>query len=46
MVGRARTDLWLAYFALVARGFERGVVSVHQTLARRRTPGRHGPIFR
>jgi cyclopropane-fatty-acyl-phospholipid synthase len=46
MVGRARTDLWLAYFALFARGFERGVVSVHQTLARRRTPGRHGPIFR
>jgi cyclopropane-fatty-acyl-phospholipid synthase len=46
MVGRARTDLWLAYFALFARGFERGVVSVHQTLARRRTPGRHGPVFR
>lgn len=46
LVGPARTQLWLAYFALFARGFERGVVSVHQTLARRHKPGRHGSIFR
>ncbi|HEV7228495.1 cyclopropane-fatty-acyl-phospholipid synthase family protein [Brevundimonas sp.] len=46
LIGPARTQLWLAYFALFARGFERGVVSVHQTLARRHRPGRHGPIFR
>lgn len=46
LVGPARVQLWLAYFALFARGFERGVVSVHQTLARRRKPGRHEPIFR
>ena len=46
MIGAARVQLWLAYFALFARGFERGVVSVHQTLARRRKPGRHDPVFR
>jgi cyclopropane-fatty-acyl-phospholipid synthase len=46
LVGPARVQLWLAYFALFARGFERGVVSVHQTLARRHRPGRHGPVFR
>lgn len=46
LVGPARVQLWLAYFAVFARGFERGVVSVHQTLARRHRPGRHGPIFR
>lgn len=46
MVGRARTDLWLTYFALFARGFERGAVSVHQTLARRHRPGRHQPVVR
>ena len=46
LVGPARTQLWLAYFALFARGFERGVVSVHQTLSRRHKPGRHGSIFR
>lgn len=46
LIGPARVQLWLAYFALFARGFERGVVSVHQTLARRRKPGRHGVIFR
>lgn len=46
LVGPARVQLWLAYFALFARGFERGVVSVHQTLARRHKPGRHGPVFR
>ncbi|HEV2083178.1 MAG TPA: cyclopropane-fatty-acyl-phospholipid synthase family protein [Brevundimonas sp.] len=46
LIGAPRVQLWLAYFALFARGFERGVVSVHQTLARRHRPGRHGPIFR
>jgi cyclopropane-fatty-acyl-phospholipid synthase len=46
LIGPARVQLWLAYFALFARGFERGVVSVHQTLARRHKPGRHGSIFR
>lgn len=42
LVGDARTRLWLIYFALFAKGFERGSVLVYQTVARRRRPGSSG----
>lgn len=42
LAGDGRTRLWLLYFALFAKGFERGAVNVHQTIARRRTPGKSG----
>ena len=42
LVGAPRTRLWLLYFALFAKGFERGAVNVHQTVARKRTPGASG----
>lgn len=41
-VGDARMRLWLVYFALFAKGFERGSVLVYQTVARRRRPGASG----
>ncbi len=41
-VGEARTRLWLIYFALFAKGFERGSVLVYQTVAQRRRPGPSG----
>jgi cyclopropane-fatty-acyl-phospholipid synthase len=37
-----RTRLWLVYFALFARGFQRGAVNVHQTVARRHRAGASG----
>ncbi len=42
MVGEARARLWLIYFALFAKGFERGSVLVYQTVAQRRRPGPSG----
>lgn len=42
LVGQTRTRLWQIYFALFAKGFERGSVLVYQTLARRRRPGSSG----
>ena len=42
LVGDARPRLWLIYFALFAKGFERGSVLVYQTVARRRRPGASG----
>ena len=42
MVGEARTRLWLIYFALFAKGFERGSVLVYQTVAQKRRPGPSG----
>ncbi|MES2835670.1 MAG: cyclopropane-fatty-acyl-phospholipid synthase family protein [Pseudomonadota bacterium] len=42
LAGAPRTRLWLLYFALFAKGFERGAVNVHQTVARKRTPGASG----
>jgi len=42
LVGDGRARLWLLYFALFAKGFERGAVNVHQTIARRRVPGTSG----
>lgn len=41
-VGEARTRLWLIYFALFAKGFERGSVLVYQTVAQKRRPGPSG----
>jgi cyclopropane-fatty-acyl-phospholipid synthase len=42
LAGEARTRLWLIYFALFAKGFERGSVQVYQTVAQRRRPGPSG----
>ena len=42
LAGAPRTRLWLVYFALFARGFQRGAVNVHQTVARRHRPGPSG----
>ena len=42
LVGHARTRLWLIYFALFSKGFERGSALVYQTVARRRRPGSSG----
>ena len=42
MVGEARTRLWLIYFALFKKGFERGSVLVYQTVAQKRRPGPSG----
>ena len=42
MVGEARTRLWLVYFALFAKAFERGSVLVYQTVAQKRRPGASG----
>lgn len=38
-VGEARARMWALYFALFAKGFERGAVLLYQTVARRRSPG-------
>lgn len=40
--GEARTRLWLIYFALFAKGFERGAVQVYQTVAQKRRAGPSG----
>ena len=42
LAGEARTRLWLIYFALFKKGFERGSVQVYQTVARKRRPGPSG----
>lgn len=42
LVGEARTRLWLIYFALFKKGFERGSVLVYQTVAQKRRPGPSG----
>jgi cyclopropane-fatty-acyl-phospholipid synthase len=42
MVGEARTRLWLIYFALFKKSFERGSVLVYQTVAQKRRPGPSG----
>ena len=42
MVGEARARLWMIYFALFAKGFERGSVLVYQTVAQKRRPGPSG----
>lgn len=40
--GEARTRLWEIYFALFAKGFERGAVLVYQTIGQKRRPGASG----
>ena len=40
--GEARTRLWEIYFALFAKGFERGAVLVYQTVGQKRRPGASG----
>ncbi|MBN8528685.1 MAG: class I SAM-dependent methyltransferase [Caulobacterales bacterium] len=42
LAGEARTRLWLIYFGLFAKGFERGSVLVYQTVAQKRRPGASG----
>ena len=42
LAGEARTRLWLIYFALFAKGFERGAVQVYQTVAQKRRAGPSG----
>ncbi|MNE11415.1 Mycolic acid cyclopropane synthetase [compost metagenome] len=42
LAGEARTRLWLVYFALFAKGFERGAVQVYQTVAQKRRAGPSG----
>ena len=42
LAGEARTRLWLIYFALFAKAFERGSVLVYQTVAQKRRPGPSG----
>lgn len=46
-IGRPRTRMWLLYFMLFGRGFERGTVGVFQTLASKRNVGPSGlPLTR
>jgi len=46
-IGWPRTRLWLIYFALFAKGFERGAVLVYQTVASKRAFGASGmPLSR
>jgi len=46
-IGWSRTRLWLIYFALFAKGFERGAVLVYQTVASKRAFGPSGmPLSR
>ncbi|MGQ2990639.1 MAG: class I SAM-dependent methyltransferase [Brevundimonas sp.] len=42
LVGEPRTRLWLIYFALFKKAFERGSVLVYQTVAQKRRPGPSG----
>jgi cyclopropane-fatty-acyl-phospholipid synthase len=42
MVGEERTRLWLIFFAMCAKGFERGSILVYQTVAQKRRAGKSG----
>lgn len=47
LAGTARTRMWLLYFAVFTIGFERGTVSVYQTVASKRQAGpSHLPLDR
>ncbi|MGZ8371307.1 MAG: class I SAM-dependent methyltransferase, partial [Caulobacteraceae bacterium] len=47
LIGRDRTRLWLIYFALFAKAFERGSTLVFQTVASKRKAGSSGlPLSR
>jgi cyclopropane-fatty-acyl-phospholipid synthase len=41
-VGKTRMRLWMLYFALFARAFERGTIGIFQTLASKRSVGASG----
>jgi cyclopropane-fatty-acyl-phospholipid synthase len=41
-VGSERTQLWLIFFALCAKAFERGAALVYQTVGQKRRPGPSG----
>lgn len=41
-VGEARARLWLVFFALCAKAFERGAALVYQTVGQKRRPGPSG----
>ena len=41
-IGRKKTRMWLLYFALFGRAFERGTIGVFQTLASKRAVGGAG----
>ena len=41
-VGKTRMRLWMLYFALFARAFERGTIGIFQTLASKRAVGASG----
>jgi len=41
-VGAERTQLWLIFFALCAKAFERGAALVYQTVGQKRRPGPSG----
>jgi cyclopropane-fatty-acyl-phospholipid synthase len=46
-IGRQRTRMWLLYFILFGRAFERGTIGVFQTLASKRAVGASGlPLAR
>ncbi len=42
LVGPERVQLWLVFFALCAKAFERGAALVYQTVAQKRRPGPSG----
>jgi len=42
LAGQARSRLWMIYFTLFAKGFERGGTLVYQTVAQKRRPGASG----
>ncbi|RZJ79805.1 MAG: hypothetical protein EON88_32615, partial [Brevundimonas sp.] len=42
LVGPERTELWLVFFAMCAKAFERGAALVYQTVAQKRRPGPSG----
>ncbi|WP_426026373.1 class I SAM-dependent methyltransferase [Brevundimonas sp. TSRC1-1] len=42
LAGEARSRLWMIYFALFAKGFERGGTLVYQTVAQKRRAGKSG----
>jgi cyclopropane-fatty-acyl-phospholipid synthase len=41
-VGKTRMRLWMLYFAMFARAFERGTIGIFQTLASKRSVGASG----
>ena len=47
IIGKTRTRLWMLYFTMFARAFERGAIGIFQTLASKRAVGASGlPLAR